>query len=260
MGVDSPLKQTIASAWALKDRMFNAPPCLTILYYHAVRTEDVPNFRAQMEHVAEHAEPVWCNHSQPPKGSKPLVAITFDDAFDSVADNAAPILAEFAIPATVFVPTGWLGQKPGWAMESDYDSGETVMTMQRLRSLASTQLRLASHSVRHPKLATLSPECQRKELLDSRAFLERHLGTEVDQLAFPYGSFNTDTVAIANELGYRQLYTVIPEAVMPQANSFVRGRTATEPHNNLKLFDAKMRGAYRWMPAAISMKRRLLQK
>jgi peptidoglycan/xylan/chitin deacetylase (PgdA/CDA1 family) len=46
-------------------------------------------------------------------GQRPLrrdaCAITFDDGYADVALRAAPILAELRIPATVFVPTGYIG-------------------------------------------------------------------------------------------------------------------------------------------------------
>src|SRR3954451_9220905 len=43
------------------------------------------------------------------EGPSKRFAITFDDAYRSVCDEAAPVLERLGVPATVFVPTAWVG-------------------------------------------------------------------------------------------------------------------------------------------------------
>ena len=43
-----------------------------------------------------------------PRGK--TVAVTFDDAYRSIGEQAAPLLARLGLPATLFVPTGWAGR------------------------------------------------------------------------------------------------------------------------------------------------------
>ena len=42
----------------------------------------------------------------PPRGK--TVAVTFDDAFRSIGEQAAPILSRLGLPGTLFVPTRWV--------------------------------------------------------------------------------------------------------------------------------------------------------
>ena len=257
MALNGRVKRTIARGWMAWNRLYPRPPCLTILYYHAVRDEHIVNFRLQMSHLAKHAEVVWCDHKLPPVAKKPLVAITFDDAFASVARNALPILAQLGLPSTIFVPTGWMGKAPGWAMESVYDRDEMVLAPDALRQCLSPLVRLGAHCVSHPRLAHMDARGQMVELTESHDCLVRLVGAPVDLLAFPYGSFTDETVSLALKSGYRHAFTVIPQAIDPRSADPLRGRTAAEPFDEIAEFDRKMRGAYRWMPDAISIKRYL---
>ncbi len=44
----------------------------------------------------------------------PLLAITFDDAYVNLLDNALPVLAAYGLPATIFAPVNYLGKKNYW--------------------------------------------------------------------------------------------------------------------------------------------------
>ncbi len=43
-----------------------------------------------------------------PRGK--TVAVTFDDAYRSIGEQAAPLLARLGLPGTLFVPTEWVGR------------------------------------------------------------------------------------------------------------------------------------------------------
>ncbi len=97
-------------------RALSAPP--VILCYHRVfRPERDPhllsvspeNFRAQLEVIRRLAQPLaldaLANGARPSRG----VVITFDDGYLDNLENALPILRELAIPATIYIATGYVG-------------------------------------------------------------------------------------------------------------------------------------------------------
>jgi peptidoglycan/xylan/chitin deacetylase (PgdA/CDA1 family) len=181
--------------------------------------------------------------------------VTFDDAFRSVRENALPALERLGVPATIFVPTGWLGCQPGWAMETSGDREEVVMTAEEIAELPRELISIGSHTVHHPKLTTLADAELAIQLTQSRTDLESLLGGVVDTLAFPYGDHDARVVRAAGAAGYRYVYTVAPQGIGPSATDICRGRTSADPVDSPRVFALKTRGAYDWMPIASRLKR-----
>jgi peptidoglycan/xylan/chitin deacetylase (PgdA/CDA1 family) len=233
------------------------PYPLTILYYHAVPADQRAAFAAQMRRLRQITTVVGADHHQPGGADRPTVAVTFDDAFRTVRENALPALVAHRIAATIFVPTGYLGRAPGWAMETCNDQAETVMSADELRALPADLISIGSHTVDHPRLSTLPPDAMDAQLQQSRAALEEALGRTIDTLAFPYGDHDDAVVERCRAAGYRQVYTVAPEAIDLTTSRIKRGRTAADPADGTLEFFLKARGAYSWMPIASRIKRRL---
>jgi peptidoglycan/xylan/chitin deacetylase (PgdA/CDA1 family) len=192
------------------------------------------------------------------------VAITFDDAFRSVAENALPELSKHSFHATIFVPVGWLGQTPGWTLETvengsvaPQELSEVVMSAEELRGLNPSLVSLGSHTISHPSLPELQPERAREEIERSRAVLADASGRDVLELAFPYGAHTTATLAMCRAALYETVYSIIPEEVDTNSHGFVRGRTKTEPSDGRLEFFLKFNGAYEWMRYSIAFKRAL---
>jgi heparosan-N-sulfate-glucuronate 5-epimerase len=141
--------------------------------------------------------------------SKSLV-VTFDDGFRSVHTQALPILSGLGVPATVFVPTNYVGRSepmawPGIDQWLGTEHAEELLPMNwdQLRELRDSGWEVGSHSCSHPRLTALEDEPLEAELSRSRAAIEEALDTPCRTLAYPYGEQDERVRATARLAGYR---------------------------------------------------------
>jgi peptidoglycan/xylan/chitin deacetylase (PgdA/CDA1 family) len=144
------------------------------------------------------------------------LAVTFDDAFDSVRTLAAPVLADLGLPATVFVATDWVDQPLHWPevarWASTVHAGELrSMSWDSLGDLAASGWEIGSHTCSHPHLSQLDSEAIDSELRRSRAaVLER--GIACRSVAYPFGDADERVRAAAVDVGYEAAAGLSSEA------------------------------------------------
>jgi peptidoglycan/xylan/chitin deacetylase (PgdA/CDA1 family) len=218
-----------------------------VLYYHAVRQDQRGTFARQMDILLRVARP-WGLDACPGQGQEPLVAVTFDDGYVSVIENALPELQQRGIPATFFVPTGSWGERPGWIKSPGHPFWqERVMSREELQRLAAEPLvTIGSHTVLHPNLLQVSAREATRELVESKAGLESLLGRPIEWFSFPHGAHDASLVRLALEAGYRRLFSIEPTLVDPLQPGVVNGRVAVDPDDWPLEFFLKIHGAYRW--------------
>jgi len=154
----------------------------------------------------------------PPWGR--TVAVTFDDAYRSTLEQAAPVLASLGVPGTVFAPTDWIGRDepmtwPGIEEWSPGPHADELLCLDwsGLGTLADAGWEVGSHTRSHPHLSQLAgDERLRDELAGSREVMEANLGRPVDSIAYPYGDFDARVVSVAGETGYRAAGTLTRHA------------------------------------------------
>ncbi|MFC1634156.1 polysaccharide deacetylase family protein [Planctomycetota bacterium] len=229
-------------------RLAGKPQPRVVLYYHGVDKVCVDHFRQQMAYLTRECLVVKpcdiCTMSS--EGSKTIVAVTFDDAFVSVLTNAVPILREYDLPAAIFVPTGYIGQSPGWAMAPDCpDKNETVMNEQQIAELDKEGFEILSHTVTHAKLTDLDDSDLETELNKSKQHLEQILGHDVSAVSYPHGAYDARIHEAALKAGYTLGYTISPKVVDHCPDPLCIGRFKVLPHDSLAVFKLKANGAYR---------------
>jgi peptidoglycan/xylan/chitin deacetylase (PgdA/CDA1 family) len=241
-------------------RMRGAPPpsTLVVLYYHAVRAAHRGLFERQMAYLSAASTPVRADAARLDASGRRYTAITFDDCFVSVVENALPVLRARGIPCSIFVPSGSVGAPPAWIESEHADAGEIVASRDVIRGLAADPLiEIGSHSVRHPRFPSLDAEQALHELRQSKAQVEEITGRPAASFSFPHGAHTGRDVTLARQAGYARVLTIEPETIGGGVTPFVIGRTRVEPDDWALEFRLKAAGAYRWQPLASRWKRSL---
>ena len=191
--------------------------CMPILCYHAVEDSDPEKdpygidvnprrFARQMNWMAETGrrcvslDELVFGEAAGRNGYE--VAITFDDAYNSVIAEAYPVLEEMGFKATVFVVTNRVGTTGTWEQEESCGRRRTFLDWDDIRRLGDAGWTIGSHTVTHRRLIDLSDEELREELAESKRQIEDATGHEVRFLSYPAGIVDERVEAAAREAGY----------------------------------------------------------
>jgi len=228
-----------------------------VLYYHSVNKDQRSKFACQMDKIVRFAKPISADLKGAFEKRTHYVAVTFDDGFVSVIDNALPELTKRNISSTVFVPTGYLGKRPGWINKDDHDSHpEVVVNKDQLIDLKNNSLvSIGSHCVTHSNLLLLEEQEIKNELIESRRVLKEILEEDISLLSFPHGLFNSRIIELSYKAGYKTLFTIEPTMLnLPFKDSMI-GRVEVKSTDWPIEFKLKLLGCYRWMVYASMLKR-----
>ncbi|MFQ5705929.1 MAG: polysaccharide deacetylase family protein [bacterium] len=134
------------------------------------------------------------------RGNK-LVAITFDDAYQSVFEFAFPILKKFNFTATIFVISDYVGKCNGW----DYSflrPGVLHCDWDELKMLSLSGWEIGSHTANHKSLSSLPNNHVWDELTRSKETIENEMQVPVTVLSYPFGAFDGRVIHLAYKAGY----------------------------------------------------------
>lgn len=230
-------------------KLFKARRRLSIvLCYHAVTKQQIVRFTRQMQLISKFACPIEVVSQENTFISR-KVSVTFDDAFECLLNSALPITKKLNIPISIYAVTGNLGTPPTWAMDGGrQDSKELLMNATQLQIIAQDPLcKIGSHTVNHPKLASLNPNQLRHELQESKTFLEQLLGKPVHDLALPHGSYSPTVIIEAKKSGYQRILTL--DEIDNSSKWFPNtiGRFSVSPEMWFIEFFLTVNGAYSWI-------------
>lgn len=149
-----------------------------------VRKEDFVN---HLTEISSHATPVSLNEIWGRnRSSQSRVAFTFDDAFENFFEVVWPELQQRSIPATLFVPAGFVEG----IFESPMVGARHLppCSWSQLREMVGTGLlQIGSHSWSHPDFRQLDESTAEEELRISKEVLSDRLECEVDAFCYPKG-------------------------------------------------------------------------
>ncbi len=153
-----------------------------------------------------------------------LLAITFDDGFESVAELAAPLLAERELPATVFCVAGRLGGTSDWPSGRAGGTTRALASASALRDLSQAGFEIGSHGFDHEPLVADAEQLLRREIADSKSVLEEAVGTHVSSFAYPYGAGPSRLARRLVEETYEAACTTKMASLSPQPDRYALPR------------------------------------
>jgi peptidoglycan/xylan/chitin deacetylase (PgdA/CDA1 family) len=233
------------------------PGSCNVLYYHSVPSEHRRVFAKQVEIIVRLTKPVSADARLTPLPGVRHCAVTFDDAFEDVIENAVPELVKRKVPAVIFVTTDVLGEFANWWPESAPERKRRIAMAKQLQELPVEWITVGAHTKTHPRLSRLSEADAKSEILDPRGSLADLLGYSPESFSFPYGDFNEELIGWCQDSAYKRIFTTLPKQVVQRSEGFVIGRVSVEPTDWNLEFRLKLLGGYSWMPWAIDIKRRV---
>jgi len=130
--------------------------------------------------------------------SEKTIAITFDDGYRDIYENAFPLLQEFNYPFTIFVATDPIDQGFG-----------DMLSWAQIRTMQQQGVTIANHSSDHAYMVRQTPQDSqwRADLKANIEHAQQRLTAELGEsiplwLAYPYGEFNLELQSLLKEMGY----------------------------------------------------------
>jgi peptidoglycan/xylan/chitin deacetylase (PgdA/CDA1 family) len=227
---------------------------LPILVYHQIRTSadgpadsmiaiSLDRFEAQMRYLHKHGYTTlttdqaveFVQSGRAP--SAKIVAIHFDDGWKSSL-AALPILDRYGFAATFWIIAG---TGIGWP---HLDWNEV------LSLAAHPHIEIQSHTWSHPwkdgqtlldwidgRTPNKGIDDARRELVESRRLLEEKLGQPVRYLAWPRGLYGQTLIQLAQQAGYRALFTADTGANHPGGDPLRMRRITVHGGCDLHVFE-----------------------
>lgn len=178
------------------------------------------------------------------------VVITFDDGFRDFYTQAMPVLCQHSFTATMFVVSDFAGGRREYFGKNEY------MTWSEVREAHSQGFEIGSHTVSHPVLHGLGQQRLADEISNSKHLIEDEIGSLVTSFSYPFAFPEQDTHFVQRlrlllrQCGYANGVSTIIGTAGPSDETHFLPRLPVNSHDDLRLFAAKLEGAYDWLHVA----------
>jgi peptidoglycan/xylan/chitin deacetylase (PgdA/CDA1 family)/glycosyltransferase involved in cell wall biosynthesis len=174
---------------------------------------------------------------------KKPVAITFDDGYYNVYQNAYPYLKKYRLPATIFITTGYVQkQMPLNQIQL------RMLGWNEIKEMSNNEITIGAHTVTHPNLEQVDLETAKREISKSREEIEANIEKEVKYFSSPYGKDNEDIVNLIRSMGFDYAFGRLASKEFFQSgvNRLILSRTEIDSSVGLWMFKVKLTKAVEW--------------
>lgn len=163
--------------------------------------------------------------------------VTIDDGYRSVADIAAPMLAEAGVPALLFVPPGCVGATSDWM--DDYPD-EPIMDVDTLVRMPGFGIEIGCHGWDHTVMVGMSDAELHRHTVEARDALADMTGTLPRTFAYPEGRYDARALDAVRRAGFDAAFSVHDDA-----GPFAVSRVDVNATDNAATFRLKLLPGYR---------------
>ena len=174
----------------------------------------------------------------------PVACFSFDDGFDEVTTQIAPILADLGTNCCIFINPGFIDAmdtERSFYFEERFHLTKSAASWEELKWFVDRGGVIGSHTNTHSRLSHIDHDIAQKELIQSKATIENKLKIECRYFAWPYGT--------ASDVTREQLdialmhYDLVFSAIRTPARFFYSDRVINRDHfegnwkySNIKYF------------------------
>ena len=215
-----------------------------IIYYHEVvkdgegysyQKTDESRFAMQMRYLKDKGYNTVTFPQLENEFEGNTIIVSFDDGFRSVYENAAPIMREYGIPGSVYLPTALIGN------DKEY------MDWDMIKSLTKQGFSFQAHTHNHCDMRRLSDTDLKKEILLNNQIIEEKTGEKPIAFCFPYGVYDRHSVDILKAYGdYKYILGSYYGLAVKGKYKRVLPRIGISNSDSLEDFIAKLEGKYDW--------------
>ncbi len=176
---------------------------------------------------------------------KKSVIITFDDGFESVYNNAFPMLKKFGWNAVVFVLADKNITTDVWDKKCGFPASN-LLRQEQIIEMNNSGFEIGSHSMSHADLTSISLRAAGYEISYSKEVLENLINTEIVSFCYPFGSMNKKIQELVHHANYELACGVYSGNPKFWTNKFdIRRLTISNTTNSLQ-FGIKLLAPYEY--------------
>jgi peptidoglycan/xylan/chitin deacetylase (PgdA/CDA1 family) len=138
-----------------------------------------------------------------PQASLPVrsLVLTFDDGLEDFFTAAFPLLVKYAMVATLYIVTGYVGGRARWLARTG-EGDRKMLNWSQIAEINRAGMEIGAHTTTHPMLDSIPLADARREICESKHELEDRLGERVLSFAYPFGSYDGAVCKLVEEAGY----------------------------------------------------------
>ncbi len=171
---------------------------------------------------------------------KPIV-LTFDDAFLDFYTTALPVLQQYDVTASLFIPTGYLDGTSRW-LQGIGEGTRPIISRAQLVEIANARVDCGAHTHSHCHLDTVSEAQGRAELAQSKTTLEQIIGKTVTTFAYPYGHQHAQARQWVRDAGFQAACAVRNAISHSDDDLFALARITITDRTDLPHLGALLKG------------------